>query len=392
MNGLRQALVVCRKEVVDNLRDRRSVAMACMGPILCVGVIGLATAFVGRMMMEATQLPLSLPVYGMERAPDLMTFLRENNVRVRAGEGAPEDLIRSGDARVVLVVPEGYGPSLRAGKPAPLRIVSDRSQNTAGAAVARLEGVLASYSSRLGALRLVARGVDHGIAQAVAVERVDLSTPQSRSGNVLNTVPFILVLSLLLGGMGVATDSTAGERERGSLEPLLINPAPRWAFVVGKLLAILCFSVGALALCVAGLALLPRVISFSDFGGAFELPALLAFGLLCPLMVTASAFQMVVASFARTYKEAQTTLSLLNLLPMVPGVAILLLSVVPRSWMFLVPVLSEELLIYKLVRGEVPEPHHMAIAVGSGVLWAALTVAAAVRLYRGERVLFGASS
>lgn len=392
MSALRQALVVFRKEAVDNLRDRRSVLTACLTPLVGVLVMGLAAAFVSKMVAEATLRPLALPVVGMERAPGLMTFLRENNVHPVAEARPPEELIRAGDARVVLVVPEGYRAALRAGRPAPLQVVSDRSQTTSGASVARVEALLSQYSLRLGALRLVARGVDARIAQAVALERVDLSTPQSRSSTVLNMVPFILVISLMLGGMGVAIDSTAGERERGSLEALLINPVPRWAFVTGKLAATMCFSAGALALSLAGLAVLPKVVSFADFGGAFGLPSGTVFALLCPLMVFSGAVQMMVASFARSFKEAQTTLSLLNLLPMAPGLAMVLLPVVPKTWMFAVPMLSEEMLISRLVRGEEVPPQHLAVAMAAGLAWAALAVAGTIRLYRSERVLFGASS
>jgi len=391
MSGARQALVVFRKEAVDSLRDRRSVLTACFGPLFFVLSLGAVIAVVGRQAAELTRAPLSLPVVGMNRAPDLMTFLRENNVHPHEESVSPEELIRSGDAKVVLVVPEGYGAALRAGRAAPLQVVSDRSHTTAMASVGRLEMLLGQYSLRLGSLRMIARGVDAGIAQAVALERVDLSTPQSRSGALLNMVPLILVLSLFMGGMGVATDSTAGERERGSLEPLLINPVPRWAFVAGKLMATACFSGGAMLISLGGLALLPRVVSFTDFGGVFALPFGVTFVLLLPLMVTAGAMQMVVASFARSFKEAQTTLGLLNLVPALPGMFMVFLPVVPKAWMFVVPMLSEEVLISRLVRGESADPRHLALALAAGLGWAGLAVAATVRLYRSERVLFGAA-
>ncbi|HVE86422.1 MAG TPA: ABC transporter permease [Myxococcales bacterium] len=392
MGGARKALVVFRKEVVDSVRDRRSVLTALLGPLIVVAAMGGVAAFVGKQRVESTRAPLALPVVGMERAPDLMTFLRENNVRPHAETADPEVLIRSGDAKVVLVVPEDYGRSLRAGRAAPVQVVADRSYNSSLPSVVRVEGLLSQYSLRLGALRLLARGVDDGVVQAVALERVDLSTPQSRSGEILSMVPLLLVISLFMGGIGVATDSTAGERERGSLEPLLINPIPRWALVLGKLLATMSFSAGALVLGLMGLALLPRVVSFAELGAAFSLPSVAVFALLVPLMVTASGVQMVVASFARTFKEAQTTLALLNLLPMAPGVVLAFLPVVPKTWMFLVPVLSEEVLVSKLVRGEGVDAGHLAVAMAAELGWAALVITVAVRLYRSERVLFGTSA
>jgi sodium transport system permease protein len=123
----------------------------------------------------------------------------------------------------------------------------------------------------------------------------------------------------------------------------------------------------------------------------FALPVGTAFLLLCPLMITAGAAQMVVASFARSFKEAQTTLGFLNLVPGLPGMFMVFTPVVPKAWMFLVPMFSEEVLLSRLVRGESVDPRSFAVAIAAGLLWAALAVGATVRLYRSERVLFGAS-
>jgi sodium transport system permease protein len=392
-SGLRQALVVCRKEVVDSLRDRRSMLMAIMGPLLCVVGIGFIAAFVGRAILEATQLPLTLQVFGMERAPDLMTFLREHNVRVRAGEGTPEDLIRGGE-RVVLVVPESYGPSLRAGKPAPLRVVLDRSQISAAGTVNRLEGLLAGYSARLGALRLVARGVDHSIAQAVAVERVDLSTPQSRSSTVLNVVPLLLLLSLLLGGIGVATDSTAGERERGSLEPLLLNPVQRGAVVVGKWLTTVVLACVAIGVCLGAFLLAVNRVPLQDLGVKARFDAAAVLGMLAtvvPLAFFASAGQMLVSTYARSFKEAQTYIQLLLLLPMIPGMVLALSPVQSQTWMFTIPVFSQQLLVGEVLRGQPVGVLPFVLGTLGSAAAAALCLALTTRLLAEERIIFGRS-
>ena len=243
MSALRQVVVVFRKELVDALRDRRSVLNALLVPVIFVASLGASVGFSGKLMAD-TQRTLELPVVGMERAPDLMTFLRENDVHPIAESGVPAELIRSGEAKVALVVPEEYGRALRAGRPAPLQIVYDRAALTAGAQVARVEALLERYSLGLGTLRLIARGVDARIVQPVVLERVDLSTPQSRAATFLLMIPMFLLLTIFASTLAISTDSTAGERERGSLEPLLINPVPRWALVAGKLAATVTFALG----------------------------------------------------------------------------------------------------------------------------------------------------
>lgn len=388
MSALRQVVVVFRKEFVDALRDRRSVLNALLVPVIFVASLGASVGFTGKLMAD-TQRTLDLPVVGMERAPDLMTFLRENDVLPTAESRVPAELIRSGEAKVALVVPEEYGSALRAGRPAPLQIVYDRAALTAGAQVARVEALLERYSLSLGTLRLIARGVDARIVQPVVLERVDLSTPQSRAATFLLMIPMFLLLTIFASTLAISTDSTAGERERGSLEPLLINPVPRWALVAGKLAATVTFALGALALVLAGLMLLPSFVSFTALGGDFALRPLAAFGLLFPLVVTLCSVQMLVASFARSFKEAQSTLALLNFAVVLTAAVLFLLPPVPKLWVFAIPMISEEVLLSRMLRGEVLEPLHVVVSMASGVAWAAVAVSAVIYLYRSEKLLFG---
>lgn len=391
MNLLRKALVVFRKEVVDNLRDRRALITALLFPLLGPFSAGLTTAFLKRQLEDRAERPLKLGIVGRERAPELMAYLVQSNVVLTDVTERPEDVVFRADMDVVLVVPEDYATALRSGRPAPLRLVMDDSRTSARASISRAQELITLYSTQLGLLRLAARGVDFRLARAVAVERVDLSTPRSRAMLVLAMVPMFLLLALFAGGLAIAIDTTAGERERGSLEALVINPVPRAGFVLGKLAATLVFSGAILWLALMGFALLPRMVEMEPLGFSFTMQPLPMFLLLLPLLVSLNAFQMMVASFSKGFKEAQTTLQLFMMIPMMVGTILVVSPVQPKLWMFAIPTFSEQLLLQSLIRGDAVPSEHIVMAMGTGTLYALAMVLAAIRLYQGERVVFGKS-
>jgi len=201
-------------------------------------------------------------------------------------------------------------------------------------------------------------------------------------------------MALFIGGFYIAIDTTAGELERGSLEPLFINPARRWEFVVGKFLAALIFSIVGLAVAIVGFGLVPRFVSTEGLGLYVRLePRVLAtvFVLVLPLAAFATAVQMIVATYSRGFKEAQTLLSFLLMLPMIPGILLALVPFQGKLWMMLIPVLSEQVVIHKLIRGEAVEPVAMACCASATTVAAAACLYVATRLYRGER-MFARSS
>src|SRR5262249_22252822 len=138
----------------------------------------------------------------------------QQNVEIKPGPDDPERAVREQDADVVLRIPANYADAWKKGEPAQVEIVYDASQREAGGAVARLRGMLEGYSQRTGALRLLARGLSPTILRSVTVADRDQSTAQSRSGNLFSMLPYFFILGAFIGGMALAIDTTAGERER----------------------------------------------------------------------------------------------------------------------------------------------------------------------------------
>lgn len=390
--SLRKAFrAVLSKELVDGLRDRRALSMALLMPLLGPAVLGFSLSAVSKQLRAGEEEPVPLPVVGREHAPNLVAFLEEGNVEVRPPPADPEAAVRSGDADVVLIVPEEFGARLREGRPAPLTLVTDESRQAARAAIERTRRLLEAWGHRLGAQRLVVRGIHPAVVQPLALEVRDLATAQSRAGIVLGALPYFLVMAIFLGGMSIAIDATAGERERGSLEPLLLNPAPRAGLVLGKIAATTTFSALALAETLLAFSVLPLALPPERLGFVIKLdPGMLlrTFVLLLPLLAAAAALMVVVAARQRSFKAAQTTISLLMLVPALPGLMLSFLPVKPRPHLFAIPGFSEQLVVSRLVRGDPVTSIEQLTAMGASLALAVLLALAAVRLFSGERLLF----
>ncbi len=384
--------VVFQKEVVDNLRDRRTLGSAIFGALLGPLLILLLIIILGQAFFkEAGDKALVLPVIGAERAPNLVQFLEQQNATLVPGPANPETAVRNGDVELVLVIPEDYPADFGAGRPAAVQIVADSSRQSASLAVNRTRSLLDAYSRQISALRLVARGVSPAVIQPLTIQNVDTATPQSQVLIFLNALPYFLMFALFSGGAGVIIDSTAGERERGSLEPLLINPATRRAVVLGKLLAALPFAGGVLLITLAAYAVIFNLIPLEDFIGfrlSIDPLALASIFLVClPMIVLASALQMIIATFARNFKEAQTYVGFLPLIPALPGLGLAFIPLKAELWTMLIPTFGQQLLINQLMRAEPISTVNVLISAVVTLLLAILLIAVSIRLYEREQIV-----
>ncbi len=385
---------VFRKETIENLRDRRTMLNALvmgplLGPVLLVGLLSLEL----RREIHRAEKPLDLPVAGEEHAPTLVAFLGGRNIQVKPAPADPERAIRDQDEEVVLKIGADFGKAWEAGDPAPVEIVFDASRRDSQGSVGRVRDALETYDHQVGALRLLARGISPSIVRPIAIVERDQSTAASRSGLFLGFLPYMLIIGAFVGGMYLAIDTTAGERERQSLEPLLANPVPRWQIMAGKLAATSAFATASQVLTLAAFAALMPLLPIARLGIrlSFDLrTCVLALLITLPLVILASAVQTILAAFAKTYREAQSYLGVLLLAPMIPSVILMVIPVKQEIWMMTVPLLSQHLLLMKLVRAETILPTECALAVVTGLLLATAAAWVAARLYERESLAISA--
>ena len=387
----RQAAIVCRKELTDSLRDRRAlgsiVFSVLIGPIL----IGFMMNRIADRQREAED--VRVPVVGMDRAPSLINWLRQQaGVEVVEGPADAEQAVHQQREAVVVIIPEDFAERFSASRPAPVRLIADSSRNDARPTVERVRRLLQQYGAEIGSLRLIVRGVSPGAVRPLNIEEVEVSTAQQRAAQILTFIPMFIMVAGFVGGMQIATDSTAGERERGSLEPLLVNPAPRVAFVAGKWMAASLAAIVSVCLTTMLCTQLTRFLPLEDMGIRLQI-GLDHFGnvllAVVPMCLFTAALQAAVATLARSFKEAQSYMGVLVLGPMVPGIMAALYPLGNAPWMYAVPMLGPYVLLTSVLGGRPADASAFLTSAGVSLLAAAILVRVTTGLFRSERIIFG---
>ena len=385
-----QLRAVFRKEALDALRDRRSLMSALLYPILMPLMITVVFGAVAR--LQGSERPLEVPIVGQDRAPNLVAWLEERGVVIQDPPADPDAAVRDGDVDLVLVIDEDYGDQFRSVEPAVVRIVHDSSRTASLSSIRRTRNLLRGYSSEVGLLRLLARGVSPGVMQAVRVDDLDLATPAQTAARFFSMLPMFLILGSFIGGLNVAIDTTAGERERQSLEPLLVNPVSRSALTAGKWLTTSVFSLASAWLTLAAFVFMMRFVPLEELEMQLSLGGqqLLLMAVACgPMALFASSLQMFVATFARSFKEAQTYVNLLIFVPMIPGMVAQVYPLQPAPWMMLVPALSHQLLLIDVMGGEPVTALNLALSTVATTALGATFFGLTSRMLRQERIVFG---
>ncbi len=383
-------LTVFLKEVKENLRDKRTVTSALLygpliGPIIFVL---LMNTIITRELNKADQ-PLKIPVIGAQYAPNLIDALKQQGLLPQPAVANPEAAVRDQDADVVLRIPADFDKSWRKGEASQVEMIYDSSQKETGSSIDRLRRMLETYSRHQGAMRLVARGLSPTMMAPVSVDDRDQSTPQSRAGQMFSILPYFFVLTIFMGGMYLAIDLTAGERERQSLEPLFANPVPRWKVLLGKLGAISVFSLTSLLISVIGFGVCGKIIPAEKLGMTMNLGPVFALQVLLmmlPLVILLASLQTLVAAFAKSYREAQTYLSILMMVPALPSILLSVLPIKVSAWMYAVPLLGQQVGISQLLRGEQLTTMQISTCMISGLIVAVVATVITAQVYRSERL------
>ncbi|ASR43076.1 sodium ABC transporter permease [Xanthomonas citri pv. mangiferaeindicae] len=389
MSALRWVWCVMRKELLDIGRDRRTLFMALLlGPLLYpVLMTGMNVMMEKRAKTEQDRV-LEVPVLGAAHAPNLVAHLATLGI---VAVDAPDDLdaaIARQDVDVAIEIPASFAEDWQAGRPATVEVISDSTQRNAQTPATRVRAAIASYGQQVGALRLLARGIDPSVVQPIAVGTRDMASEEAKRGMLLAALlPYLLILSSFIGGSYLIIDATAGERERQSIEPLLATPAARGAIVSGKMLAA----------CVIGLLSLLLTLL------AFKLSAQIGTGMtrmldvrlaaigkmllvLLPMLFIGTSLLTFLAAAAKSMKEAQSHIVWLMLLPMVPTFVLIINPIKTELWQFAVPFLSQNQLLLKIIRAEPIAPQVWAVYLLASLALVAVFWGLAVWRYRQERL------
>ena len=390
---MKALMAVLKKELADLVRDKRTLYVALlMGPLLMPAImIGLG-GMISKKVSSQLEKTLEVPVIGAEHAPNLIAWLEGQNLRVEPAPADPQAALRAQEEDVILRIAPGYGEDWRAGRPALVEILHDASREDSRIPVSRVSGLLAAYGESVGALRLLARGVSPTAGKPLRVAETDFSTPESRQGQALAFLPYLLILGAFLGaGALLVVDATAGERERQSLEPLLATPAAREAIMSGKIAA-----AGLAGLVSLLLTLIAFKIGFQlapGLGGKADVTLLAIAKLLLvlsPTVLLGTTLLTLISATAKSVKEAQSYMTILMLLPMVPTLVLMVNPVKNQLWMLAVPFLAQNQMIMKVLRGEGASAAEWGVYLAVGFGLGALLWLIAARLYHREKLAISA--
>jgi len=404
-------IAVWRKEMLDFLRDRRKLIWALVYSLILTPALFVVPS--GFLMFRTTQQltqTLKVPIQGIENAPQLVEYLKGQEIEAVPVTDA-EKLIQEKQFAVGLIVPSDFEKRVDAGESLELVVVSDESKSL-DVTANRLIGVLGSYRDELVTARLARSNLPADLLKPFTVQRRNAATATETAGSTLSLIIPGLFLTLgLTAGMQVAVNSTAGEKERLTLEPVLFTPVDRKQLVLGKLLAVLTsivifivnmfFSLGLSFLGLVFVAARFTTNASAASTSAFTTSAPQASGYsitsldlfmtilsIVPIMVLGASIQLAISTWARSNDEAYGYLNPLSFLSSMPLIVVLFIQdVVPALWYYAIPIFGTILAMRDLLIGKW-SPISLAVMFISSLIYALLASGWAVWMFGREDVVF----
>ncbi len=381
--------VVALKEIVDLLRDRRTMivtvitAMAA-GPVLMLLVINLIAGQANKAR------DLRLPIIGATHAPALVAFLQRQQVAILEPPADFESKIKSGDLDIVLEIDAAFAARVAKGEPGVVHLIYDRSRDRALPTIYELEKLLRAYNREWGSGRLLLRGIGETVANPIAIEVRDLSTPQSSGALVLFLIAYYGLFAAVMGGMAAAVDTIAGERERSSLEPLLTTSVRPLELAAGKLASVIVLNACTVTLTLTGFYL---ILGFAPLPAVgipflFGLSELMKFLLvLAPLILLMPSVFLYLGARARSYKEAQSNVALLFFVASLAPIVQMFLQKKEPAWLSWVPVSGQYGLLSRVLRGEALPMEELLQSYAIPAMLTVVALLSVARLFAREAAL-----
>ncbi|MBF6614515.1 MAG: ABC transporter permease [Chloroflexi bacterium] len=383
------------KELTDSLRDKKALRQALLIPLI-IGIFYAAfNPWINSIVTAKAKEPLVIPAQGIEYASQgLLDALKQQQITLQPYTGDLQGAISRGDKGAGLIIPAGFSDNLSQEKSATLMLFTNRTSGGifgGGFSADRLNLALNSYSQAVSSSRVQARNIDPTVLSPINLKTQDLATPEQLAGVFASfTLPLIIGTIVAQGGLFIAIDTTAGEKERGTLESLLITPASDVEVLTGKLAAVFTMTCIPIVLTFVGFWITGNILPESITNGA-RLPITVPIGAILmslPLALFVDVVLMIMSIRTRSFKDAQSAATPVGLGATVP--AMLAAFVAPSSLaMYLIPVYGPAALVSSLATGtQIPALAFVYAVVGS-LAAAAVGYLIALRFFNRERMLYG---
>lgn len=397
--AINRVWIILRKEFREIFRDRRTIMGVIVGPLIITPALFYFIGIMAKSQVEKAQTQqMTIGVVHPERAPNLVDMLqRQPNLKVTpvAQEDA-EARIKKRDLNAVVILPADAVSKMEAGQTLALAVLEDQGEQNSQIAAGRVKSAFAAMGEQVVADRLRVHQLPSDYAHPFKIEE----TPIKSGGNtgsffLTMMLPYVLALAAFGGAIYAAFDQVAGEKERGTLETLLVSPASRRDIVLGKFGAVVGVCLVSCVLSIVGLILAfstrSKAMSALAEGGLHLSPAAAAVVLLVmlPMSVMFAGLLLTVSTYARNQKEAQTYLSPLMMLVVVPSMASMFVGADASRSLAFVPILGSSVIIKQALSGTF-DVLFIVLAFGASALYAGLAIAVATYLFQKEAILIKA--
>ncbi|VEF24070.1 ABC-type transport system involved in multi-copper enzyme maturation, permease component [Shewanella baltica] len=378
---MNKIMAMVRKELIDAARDKRSV-MA--GLYYAIGtpliMCGLFMVLIGQLTSPDD---LKITITNPDKAPDLVRFL--SNKGISSGEAKDSEL-----KAIELIISPDYAAQMNQGKGAEITIVADNSDEKLQNSIRRLEKQLQSYSTEMGSLRLIARGIDPRVMQPLKVSVHDQATTDSKGGMILGIAIFTMIYSVFISGTNLAIDTSAGERERNSLALLLSHPLTTRQLVLSKIIAVSLFALLGLVLILLVSRIAYTFVPWQELGFSVNITTefmalMLVVGI--PVALMAACLQLFVSFMAKTFKEAQSYLTMVLFVPLALSMAASY-NIAPDMLQWL-PVSGQQQALMDFIKGKDLPMLQLLVSTLGTLAIAVLLAFGMERSLKSEKVIFG---
>ncbi len=382
-----------KKEFIDAIRDKRSVFAALIGalvtPLFFAGMMTFA------LENSSSVDDLYIDIVNQEQAPHIISLFEQAKIKHADKPQQGKNFVLDGEdkehSEITLTFADDFAEKLSQGQTAEITLLTDYSREVASSQIRRVKEVIKAYESQVGAMKLITRGISPNIMQVIKLNENDTSSPSSKSAMILGLLGVMILGTVFISPTNVAIDSSAGERERNSLELLLMQPVNTFDVVVAKMLNTVSFGVIGLTLAIVLSALVVPFVPLHKLGGAFNFDLTFAVSMwliILPLAFFAAAIQLTVAFHAKSFKEAQSYIQYTIMVPFfIPF--IIQMTNYKHPLLEYLPVVAQQQAISQLFRGELES--YMPLMFGSALtlVCSAILVMFISKSLKSEKVVLG---
>jgi sodium transport system permease protein len=372
-------MTMVRKELIDAIRDKRSVMAGLYY------AIGTPLIMCGLFMVLITQLSnpdtLEIDIQAPQNAPDLVRYLEQAGISHSDGP----------DVKAIsLIISDDYAEQMGKAKPAVVTLIADKSNEKLQSSIRRVEIKLQAYSSEMGSLRLINRGINPQVMQPLKIKIEDQATADSKGGIILGIAIFTMIYSVFISGMNLAIDTSAGERERNSLALLLSHPMTTRQLVLGKVIAVTCFALLGLALILLVSKIAYPFVPWQELGFSVSISTpfmalMLAVGV--PVALMAASLQLFVSFMAKSFKEAQSYLTIVLFVPLALSMAASY-NIAPDVLQWL-PVSGQQQALMDFIKGREIPLLQLAVSSITTLIISLSLILGLEKSLKSEKVVFG---